>query len=799
MRSFLCFCILLAAALTSCAQPLRIRILDAGSHASVPFAAIRIGSGNEGFVADINGRAELPASARNSPIEISALSYEGRSIRPPYDSLIFLNPKHESLQEAVVKPDEEKLRRILRRALARREAHNPERYVWYQCSVYYKMIADVFPADSSFAADTSKDAREFREFTQNQHLLLSETYSRRSYRRPQHLQEDILATRFSGFRSPMFASLVTDMLPFHCYSDYLQLNGRDFRNPLSPGAAQWYRFGLRDELMQGGDTLWMISFYPRKNGETLRGLIYITSADYAVTNLIASWKDTALGTALRIEQRYAQVQGKWFPRELNYKVELPILRGSTDTPKNGYILTMEGHSRIDSVSLEAPQKFRFDKAHPVRLLPGAGSLTDSSWQAFRPASLDAKEGRTYVFMDSLMSAIKADRYLPILENLVEGKIALGPLDLSLARLYRYNSYEGSRCGLGLQTNDHVSRHVSLGGWAGYGNHDASWKWGGFAEAYFDPYKETVLRISYGHELHDPGRIDIHPDLNRSYLLHYFIRHADMTDAWSLRFSKRFGYLSATLALKQERVSPQYDYRWLWEGREGRDYSLSEASLSLRYAFGERRAPLFGKYFSTGSRYPIAYAGIAGGRTEIAGTSIPFLRTTGALAWQKHVARIGNERWQIEAGKVWSDAPLPLGQLFAARGIRHEKYPLYLFAGLQTLTPYSYVMDAFVSASWRHDFDWRFYRASFGGFGSMPGLSLAWNAVWGGLARPAAQQRFAFSTPASGYHEAGILLRDALRMRYLNLCYIGLVGGYFYPLTATGENTGVAVIGLSVSY
>jgi hypothetical protein len=791
--------LLCLAALTATAQPLFIRILDAQSRAPVPFAAIRLDQSDQGYIADMDGLVKLPASAQNVSLEVSALSYEKRVALPPHDSLILLRARHESLREAVVKPDEEKVRRILRQALARRDAHNPERYEWYGCSVYYKMTADVQPADSSYAADTSKAARAFRTFTEGQHLLLFETFSRRSYRRPQRLQEDILATRFSGFRSPLFAPLVTDVLPFHCYSDYLKLNGRDFRNPLSPGASQWYHYGLRDELMQGTDTLWLISFYPKKTGEALRGVLYIRSDGYAVTNLIASWKDTALGTALGIEQHYTKTGGRWFPHELNYRVTAPVLRNAQDTPKNGYLVVMLGRSEIDSVSFGPQEKSRFDNAHPVRLLPGAGNATDSAWQAFRPAALDAKEQRTYVFMDSLMGALKADRLLRFMENLVDGKIVLGPVDLNVARLYRYNSYEGSRYGLGLQTNNHLLKWMSLGGWTGYGSHDAAWKWGGFAEVYLDPYKETTLRIAYDRDLQDPGRIDISPDLNRSYLLNYFIRRADAVDAWSLRFAKRFGYLSAELGLQHKSVTPQYDYLWLWEGADARNYTVSEASLRLRYAFGERRAPLLGKYFSSGSPYPVVYAGLAAGNTEIAGRSIGYLRTGVAIAWQKHIARIGDERWQLEAGKLWSDAPLPLGQLFAARGIRHEKYPLYLFGGLQTLSPYSYFMDAFLSIAWRHDFDWRFYRANFGSFGSMPGLSLAWNAVWGRLSHASAQQMVEANAPAGCYHEGGILLRDALRMRYLNLCYIGLVGGYFFPLQPSRKDAGTAVIGLSVSY
>ncbi|MBS1615287.1 MAG: hypothetical protein JST06_04125 [Bacteroidetes bacterium] len=781
------------------AQNVSIRILDKQSHAPVPFALYRIGSSDQGFMADIDGRISLPIAFKDSSAVLSALGYERLPIRSFRDSVFFLSPHSNTLQEAVVRPDDEKLWRILRQAIARRVKHNPDRLAGYTCRVYYKMITDVVPADSDALRDTAASAQAYREFTSRRHILLTETFSRRSYRRPQQIQEDIIASRFSGFREPLFNSLVTDILPFHGYDNYLRLNGRDFRNPLSPGAGAWYHFGLRDEMLLGKDTIWVISFRPRKPGDFLSGALYITSDDFALTHLVADWKDTSLGTHIRIEQHYVKTGGVWFPSELNYIVSLPLLANETTWPKGGYIMTMRGTSRIDSVRFGIPPRARFDKVHPLRLMPGAAHAGDSAWQAFRPSALDEKEQQTYVFMDSFMTSVRADRYLPFLEKITEGKIPIGPFDADLSRLYRYNSYEGSRYGLGLQTNERLNRHFSLGAWAGYGNRDAAWKWGGFAEVYFDAFKETKLNISFQHELQDPGRIQLNPELNRGYLLNYFIRYADKTDGWSLQFNKRFGYLSTGLELKQDWVRPQYNYQWQYDGSSGHDYSKTAAVLSLRYAYAEQRAPLFGRYLSTGSRYPIAYARIETGQVEIGGRDISYLQSAAAIAGQKHLARIGNERFLLEAGKIWSDAPVPLGLLFAARGIRNDHYPLYLFSGLQTLPPYQFMMDAFVNLSWRHDFDGRLYRADFGSFGSLPGLSLAWNAVWGSLSQPNAQQTFSFRIPEQSYQEAGLLLRDVLRMQYLHLCYIGMTIGYFYPLQTTDGKVGSFVVGAGISY
>jgi hypothetical protein len=162
-----------------------------------------------------------------------------------------------------VKPDYDKIRRIINQSVNKRDRNNPEKFDWYRCHVYYKMVADAYMVDNDGTPDTSKDAQELLEFFSSQHLLLSETYSIRTWKRPQKLQEEVIGSRLSGFKKSLITGLVTDILPFHAYSDYLALNGKDYRNPVSRGSAQWYKFNLRDEIMQGPDTIWMISFFPK--------------------------------------------------------------------------------------------------------------------------------------------------------------------------------------------------------------------------------------------------------------------------------------------------------------------------------------------------------------------------------------------------------------------------------------------------------------------------------------------------------------------------------------------------------
>ncbi|RYZ50769.1 MAG: carboxypeptidase-like regulatory domain-containing protein, partial [Sphingobacteriales bacterium] len=742
------------------------RVTDAVSRDGLPFATIRIGQGKEGLVTDLNGYFRIPSSRALESLQISYLGYETFRVNQPKpgDSLLIrLSPSVNALNEVVFSPPYDKIRRILNRTIANRDKHNPDKYDWYRCHVYYKMLADIRLPDSAverLSVDTSSDARSQYMFLSSQHVLLSETYSIRTWQKPERLQEDVLASRLSGFRKSLFTNLITDILPFHCYTDYITLNAKDYHNPVSKGYSQRYDFNLNDEVIQGTDTLWILSFRPSNATVAgLKGTVYINSKDFAIAYFLATAKDENLKRTVRLEQQYQEVKGKWFPRQLNYILELER-KESRVNMENGqdedynYTIILKGNSQIDSVSWERDPGFRFDRAHTVRLKEGADERHDSTWLTLRPDTLNHKEKRTYHFTDSIMEVVKIEKYLPYLEKLVEGKVPIGPLDLDLRRLYSYNRYEHSRFGLGLQTNERISKRLSAGGWAGYGMKDKEWKYGGFIEAYGDRYKDFTLRAAYEKDLSDPGRIRLHPELDRTYLRRFLMFRVDETEAWTVEIKKRFGYWTLDLGGRKEKILPRYDYAFEQENSIYTGYEATELTFGVRFAFAERRAPLFGKYYSTGTNYPVVYTRLTAGSLKTS-VETPYLKALTAVSWNKHINRVGNERFLILAGKTWSKSPLPLSKLFAGNGFRYDQGAVYAFGGMMTLYPYDLYSDQFVNFYWKHEFDWRFYKTDF----SAPSLSLAHNILYGTLEQPAVHKLVSFRVPDAGYHESGILLNN----------------------------------------
>jgi len=775
------------------------KVTDAVSKEALPFATIKLGNSGQGTVCDLNGYFEIHIPNDVSFIEIRYLGYNSKRIELPYNGReinIGLTPEQGSLKEVVVKPPYDKMRRLINLTIGNRDKNNPDKYDWYRCKIYYKMVCDaIFP--DTVLNDTSKDAKEIKQFLSSQHLLMSETYSIRSWRKPQQLQEEVVASRLSGFKKSMFTSLVTNTLPFHSYNDYLTLNGKDYKNPISKGWGQHYEFNLNDEILQGKDTVWVMSFRPKGTFDGLKGTVYINSDGYAIEHLIATGENKQLKHSVRVEQQYEKTNGRWFPSQLNYIIDWQIKADK----QLSYTLHMKGNSQIDSVSWNEDKGFRFDKVHTVKLMPNADELNDVSWYALRPTSLDDKEVRTYQFMDSVGDKYHFDQIVSYMRKLPEAKLPIGAFDIDLKRLYSYNKYEKSRLGLGLQTNEKVIKWLSVGGWAGYGFGDAHWKYGAFAEAYADKYKEFVIRVAYDNDLRDPGRINLNRDLDKNYLKSYLMSRVDNIESFRVSVRKRLGYWNVELIGNQEHIMPKYDYGLLYEGKSYGQFNAQEAILNLRYAFAERRAPVFGYYNSLGSKYPIWYGRVTMGNLTSGNMQTSYTQAVSGVLWNKHVNRLGYEHFLIEGGKSWSDNPLPISKLFAGNGYSYDsRSSLYGFGGLLTMTPYAYYSDQFVTVSFRHDFDWKLYKLekTDGQVSSAPNICLGYNMLYGTLSHPEVHTKVAFGVPDNAYHETGLMLNNLVRIKYFDLYYLTFNVGYYYHITPSFDfKNGRIVYGLGV--
>ena len=801
----LLICILISST-TFSQVTLKAVILDSATGQPLPFATIQT-QDKQGVISNINGVFKLNLSHH----QLINFSYAGHVTRQLFSTeigdTIYLAGRAGKLETVIVRSQEARIRRIINNAIRKRDDHNPDKYNQYTCNVYYKMTLDMGlmdhinrdslmkaqdslfrlrnpnkPSGRDTANDLVKDDR---------HLLMTETYSQRFFNKPK-LQEIVLASRFSGLDKTYFANVITDVLPFHVYHDYISLNSRDYVNPIAKGWQQRYRFYIEEEVLVGRDTVFVLSYRPidDKKFNALSGTVYIHSEGFAITHFTGTNQDEPGEERITsFEQIYQQVNGKWFPSELNYdflikKVPAPFMK-----------VNWNGHSIIDAVHFDDLSVRIFDKTHPVKLHDSVDLRTENEWRNFRKDSISQKELNTYRYMDSLSRNTPMGAAIRTSGKLVQGLWPIGKFDLDLTRIVASNRYEGLRLGLGLYTGDKISRKISFGGWGGYGFRDKKWKYGFSATLYPKHTKEHWIRLSFQDDYKLPGRVNLHPELSSSLVRGWLFQQVDRSRELAFISNIRAGYWELKPTLSFQQLNPLH-YVFSFDGKTINRFETRQAGIGIRYAPLEKRYPFFDLYFSSDkNRLPVFYFSFNTGKVEGTGYQAKYNSALAAVIYERRTNRWGKDYFRLESGLLETSGALPKSFLFAGNGFRRGASSFYTWGGFLTMRPYDFYMDRYASLMYKHDFDYYFWDQAF----SKPFPSIAHNLLYGKLASRHSIANAGAVAPAEGYHETGMLLNQLLRFdaRFADM---NLNAGYFYHWTNKFHaKNGVWLIGFNFSF
>lgn len=770
MKTAFLFSTLLVVSLLSIAQPRRVQLLDGKTGNPISFATIHYMGTGEGEIADKEGRCWIRAVQADS-LEVRCLGYATRRIKiAAVGDTLHLNALPPEMEELVVRPPYEKLRWLIQQAIAHKSKHDPDQLEAYSCAIYYKMKIQGYLPDS-LAEDS---LRKLSDFLENHDLLLSETYTHRAYQKPGRLQETVKASRMAGMKKTAFANLITDQLPFDAYQDFIRLHQKNFYHPLSPGWERRYHYLLADQIQNGEDTLFVLHFWPKPAYRNLglQGRLILSSQGYALTRIAATTADTSIGLSTSFLQTYQRVQGHWFPKTLQYETTVKSRHALRP------LLRLEGMAEVDEISFNLPPGFRFSKAYPVKIDPKVDQRSEEEWSQYRPQPLTDREKKSYAVIDTWMEEQGLENLLYSLGALATRKAwPLGPIDLDLARVWSYNSLEGTRWGLGLYTNDRVSSFISLGGWAAYGIRDQAWKYGGEVRWFPLGHRDHWLKFSYSKDYQNTGQRFLPPALDHRLLSSFLFYEVDRVRSVGVEAQTRRGYFDIHAGFQHQRITPLRVRRF--EPSLSRTWTRTEIRAGLRYAFGEVRVPSFGAYLSQETPCPVFYFQGGLGKLQVEDYEVPYGRAMAALTYQTERNRWGKDQWRLEAGAIQTQnqAPLPTSFLLGVNGHRmHQSWQVYAWGGLMTVYPYAYFADRYLSLGYRHDWNPFLYAHRW----SRPALAISHQLWWGGAHEHHQKANPETPFPRGPVQETGILVPGLLRLRYLNLIYIQLQVGLLFP-------------------
>ncbi len=713
-------------------------VIDAENQQPLPFVNMLLNEGKTGVITDINGRFRINHPEPIRSLKLSYVGYEVLTYNPPEGRskvTISLGKKAFGLQEVTILAGENPAHRVIQEAVRRRNDNNPEKLNSFRYTAYNRFVVTIDTSeqplvdtiatrvikrkDQPDSLVTDSSDYEFAQFLRARDLFLSESVSEKTFRAPDLSQEKIVATRTSGIQNPIFLLLSSQFQSFSFYSDYISILNIRYLNPISPGSTSKYFFQLQDTLYDGRDSVYVISFEPRKSSNIngMKGLLYIHTHGYALQNVLAEPADTIEGLQMRIRQHYDLIEGqRWFPTQLN----TTFLLKSAEV--DGLLPVAIANAYLSNIEINPPVRRSDIQLNGSEIQREATNKPDTYWEEVRREGLSERDWETYRFIDSISTQFKLEQRFRLALAVSTGRLPLGPVDIRLRDILGANRYEGLRLGMGVATNDKVSRWFSVGGYVAYGFRDRQGKYGLNTDFFFDPRKKYSLSFfghndllaSGGYQLFNnhTGLINTHPD----QLTQFFTRYFDREQAIGARF--RFlnvRYLSGDISFKgsYRQQTPWFHYRYLPlapgypnatlpEAAAPPAFNYREAGVQLRYAFREKTLRMADREITVESRYPVVYLNYQKGFAAWGG-DFDYHRLVMRVEKDFIIRNGGVFTAVATGGAVVSNSSLPLQQLFFMRGVgRTNGFMVPL--NFQTFDMHDYAGNRFAQLNLRHNFE-----------------------------------------------------------------------------------------------
>lgn len=630
-------------------------VRDAETGDALAFAYVLGLQSQQGCFSGLDGRFSLAIAGEHDSLRVQLLGYvpqtvavtAGRSV------VIDLQPGGVDLDDVVINPTENPALRIVRNAVAQRNANDPLNRSDFSFDTYNKLTGEpIYPA-------TVPDSQRLPF-----HIFLSETVTHRLQVRPGKVQEEIVSARLAGYPGKVIPFTASDLQDLSFYSNYVGVFGQQFLSPISPPGLNQYLFSLRDTVVVGEDSIFTIDFEPRGDRfDGFRGNLRIHSHDWALITVDVDLVSNEGGLLIQgggIRQIYRQLEGgEWVPSELHTEVDTKALSGGSPIRFH-----LSGYSSMRRQQLGVQEKGYFRPEDELVVAPGAG-VEDSLLQVGRPQPLTEIDLRSYRTLDSLGRKLGLPQLLDQTWKLADGRLGVGVVDVVLDRLFTQNRVEKTRLGIGLATNEKMTRRLSLGGFIGWGLYDRVVKYG--ADVQVTPLGDDRIYAgaSYAQDLVESGfrRLGVKPDrgLHQDIYRESGIRRWYLTDmdyvetreAWvGVRLPSDLGL---RLSRRWEAITPAYDYAFDDSSR----FRLDEVEGLLRWAPGARYIQNQGRKVLTSNKAPIFYLRYTQGLATVQG-DYAYRAAAVNMTYRFAAFRGGKATIVVNAG--WNDRSLPRSRM-----------------------------------------------------------------------------------------------------------------------------------------
>lgn len=794
------------------------KVVDSKTMEPLAFVNIVINKSMNGGTTDIDGKFKLRSNEKIHHLHLSYVGFKPLTFpvgNKTENLLIKLERTEIELKEVEILPGINPAHRIIRNAIKNREFNDPEKLNTFSYTSYEKVV---FTVDSdttagssagdstnmgarieitsgsqtaldSVSGETKVDSSDLliSKFFNQQYLFLMENVTKRKFMSPDRNYNQVIATRMSGFKDPVFVFLTTQIQSFSFYKPYISLFQSTYINPIGGGSISKYFFKMEDTTYFAKDTVYIISFRPYRgtNFDGLKGVISISSHGWAIQNVIAEPYNNSQAFQIKIQQMYELFDSTtWFPVQLNTDVSLGMLQIGK------HHIIAKGRSYIRDIVLN-PEMVRREFNHlDVEVDKNATERDEQFWNEYRVDSLTAKDRKTYQVIDSIGKEANLDKKAKTFQTVLSGRIPWKIIDFDLNRIIGYNTYEGFILGLGIHTNDKLSRWFKVGGFYQYSFAIITSKYGGDIGFLLNQRNDVKIQGGYFYDLIESGGVRFFDDYEsilsgnfRPLLLKKLDRTENINFSLTFR-AKKYWLFSLGFSRSFKKSTTNDFIRYQGDATMvDNEFRFTEVSVGLKWAHGEKFIQTVLNKISLGTNFPIVWLQYTRGLENVLDGQFDYNRVDLKVKKTFKLKYLGKLTFQVSGGYV--DRPVPATNLYYGPG-SYRVFTLFAPNSFTTMRMNEFLSDKYASLFIYHDFGYLLFK---GKKWFHPEFAIAQNIGFGWLDHP----EHYTESPGSerpmdlGYYESGLLINNLIN---LGLYKVG-VGTFYrwgpYSLDKTGDN------------
>lgn len=797
------------------------RVVDSRTRESLAFVNIVLNNSNTGGTTDIDGKFTIRSLKPVQSMKLTYVGYEPLLLYPGNRTtglILQMTQKEIDLKEVEILPGINPAHRIIRNVIENRDINDPEKVSTFSYTAYDKTVFTVdmdttLKNDFSALVDTSvmqnmglgitlsmkadsvkmdssmKDSttRLIEKLISNQYLFLMENVTKRKFMAPGRNYNKVIATKMSGFKDPILVFLATQIQSFSFYKPFISIMMKDYVNPIGSGSFSKYFFKIEDTTYTGKDTVYILSFRPRKgtNFDGLKGIVSINTHHWAIQNVTAEPYPNTGGFMIRIHQLYELIDGvQWFPVQLNTDVAFNNMRIGK------YKAVGSGRSYIRDIVLN-PDLVRSEFNHlDVEVDKDATARDEPFWNRYRVDSLTRKDRMTYKVLDSVGEANNFDKMARTLQTLLTGRIPWGPIDIDLNRLLNYNTYEGLVAGAGIHTNNRLSEWFRIGGFYQYAFAVSTSKYGGDVRFLINRRHDVTLTASGFYDLIESGGVNFpgdHESILSGNFRELMLKKLDRTQ--SLNFSVGFRalkYVLFNVGISNEiKKTTTYDLAsfegnavLLWD-----QFRFTTVTAGFKWAHGEKFIQTVNNKISLGTNYPVVWFEYTRGIKGFLDGEFDYDRFDLKIRKTFNIKYIGKLTLQLNGG--YADQPIPACNLYYTPS-SYRLITLYAPNSFGTMRSNEFLSSKYASLYLYHDFGYLLFK---GRKWFHPEFALTQNIGFGWLDHPENYDYISIKPREMnlGFYESGLLINNLVNLKIYT---IG-IGAFYrwgpYSFEAVGDN------------